>query len=159
MALLPRPWHLHDVNDVERLLVRAVARSRFADDLSREEHADLVADLFRVAWQLADSFDPARGSFSTYLYSSAQRRAIDWFRRERGRTIWKFDGGNTHTRERPQFVSIDDTYPGLVRTLAEVDGDPAASGDPDLAGLLGAGDGSRSRDLATLGLRAPRRAA
>jgi hypothetical protein len=52
--------------------------------------------------------------------------------------------GATYTRERPLLVSLDDTDPGLIRTLAAVGGDPADVGNTDLAGILDAGGGARS---------------
>jgi len=137
MALLPQPWPLHDVDDVEALLARAVSRSSFVGDLLPDERDDLLASLFAVAWQLADNFDPARGRFSTVLYVASQRRAVDWLRATRGRTRWVFGDGSVHERERPVVVSLDERRErGLDDADAGVVLDDAGDRVADLLGVL-----------------------
>src|SRR5215208_5778349 len=80
VPLLNQRWSLHDVGDVEALLIRAVSRSRYADGLRPDERDDLVTYLFEFAWKLSQKFDPERGSFAVFLYGAAQRRIIDWHR-------------------------------------------------------------------------------
>jgi DNA-directed RNA polymerase specialized sigma24 family protein len=152
VALLNQRWALHDVDDVEALLVKAVSRSRFAASLRADDHDDLITWLFEVAWKLSGSFDPNRGSFSNFLYCAAQRRAIDW-QRSRYRTKWQFAGGRTYERLRPTLVPFDARVDDALGSGA---GDPANSGDLGLAGVFDGGDRQRIRDLETLGLRSPR---
>jgi DNA-directed RNA polymerase specialized sigma24 family protein len=147
------------VDDVEALLAKAVSRSRFAASLRADERDDLLAWLFEVAWKLSETFDPNRGSFSSFLYCAAQRRAIDW-QRSHYRTRWQF-AGRTYERPRPQLLSLDDgdnrdLLGGTVRARTS---DSSAGWDSDLGGFLGERDRSRSRDHQTLGLKPPRRAA
>jgi DNA-directed RNA polymerase specialized sigma24 family protein len=157
MPLLNQRWTLHDVEDVEALLVSVVSRSPFARQLSRDDRDDLVTFLFELAWKLSDNFDASRGSFCSYLYDAARRRAIDW-QRSRYRTVWKFGGGRVYERPRVDLVSIDSGEGGVVESLAARAGDPAADRSPDLGGVLTDRGGQRARDLETLGLEADRRA-
>ena len=46
---------------------------------------DAVQDAFLAAWRTAASFDPARGSASTWLLTLVHRRAVDVVRREQRR--------------------------------------------------------------------------
>jgi hypothetical protein len=64
-------------------------------DLRPVERDDLRAELFALAWQLSERYDRERG-FSTFLYSAAQRRTVDFVRRERGRTRWKAAATSTN---------------------------------------------------------------
>lgn len=70
---------------------------------------DLLCQLFEVAYSLSLEFEPRHGGvvFSTFLYSTAQVRTIDWHR-SRFRTRWVFGDGRVRERQRPQFVSLDD---------------------------------------------------
>lgn len=159
MPLLSSAWRLFDVDDVEALLVTAVSRCRFASDLGRDERDDLVAYLFGVSWQLADQYDAKRASFSTLLFATAQLRAIDWYRKERGRTVWRFSG-YVHERPRPAFVSLDaPDGDRLGETVAALSGDSTAGGLEDDRRLFGDRDRTRAADDALLGLGPRRRAA
>jgi DNA-directed RNA polymerase specialized sigma24 family protein len=155
LALLSAPWKLHDVADVEALLVTAVARSRAARGLRPIEREDLLAELFRLAWQLSERYhgDDHR-RFSTFLYAAAQRRTVDFVRSERGRTRWK-SGDYVYERQLPELVSLDDRldddHPG-----GNVDS--SADRSQDLARLLNTRSSSRPR-LADLGDRRSARAA
>jgi DNA-directed RNA polymerase specialized sigma24 family protein len=152
-VVLQRTWELHDVRDVEALLRKEIHDSPYVAGLLPHELDDLVAFLFEVAWRAGDSYDPARGRFSTMLTTVVRRRVVDWHR-SRYRTVWKFRN-RVYVRGRPQFVPLDDR---LDDTLGARAGDPADSGDPDLERVLAAGRGARARDLETLGLRPARRA-
>jgi RNA polymerase sigma-70 factor, ECF subfamily len=46
---------------------------------------ELVQDVFTSVWQAAESFDPGRASFATWLYRITRNRAVDLDRRRRVR--------------------------------------------------------------------------
>ena len=46
---------------------------------------ELVQDAFTSVWQAAESFDPGRASFATWLYRVTRNRAVDLDRRRRAR--------------------------------------------------------------------------
>jgi DNA-directed RNA polymerase specialized sigma24 family protein len=149
MALLNARWQLLDVDDVEALLARAISRSRVVGRLRPHEREDLLAELLVVAWRLADRFDPARGKFATALYAASQRRCVNWVRRERGRTVWKFGDGTTYERTLPQLVALDERD-SMGAVDAGGSGDRAAAGAASLGGLLGERGGDPDRDIALL---------
>jgi DNA-directed RNA polymerase specialized sigma24 family protein len=163
MSMLSRPLVLHGI-DVERLMAKVIDRSgtvaRLEPRLQPHERDDLLAHLIAVAWRLSLDFKPGRGSvsLSTYVYTIASRRVVDWIRSTRGRSKWVFHD-HVHERPRPQMVSLDDDRAGLVEAVAAGSSDPAASSSPDLERMLAAGDRARARDYEILGLRPPRRAA
>jgi DNA-directed RNA polymerase specialized sigma24 family protein len=150
VPLLNQPWALHDVADVEALLVKVVRHSPFAGKLTRDDRDDLLCWLFEVAWKLSLAFDRDRGSFSGFLYSSARLQAIEWQRR-RYRTVWKFRD-RTYTRPRVDLVSLNGTGDSLAESLAAIDRDLEDGGGPACSGLLANGDSTRARDLGVLGL-------
>lgn len=156
MALLNGVWQLHDVDDVEALLRAALSACEFAAGLRPHERDDCVAYLLEVAWESAEQFRPdvGRVSFSTLLTRRARQRAVDWFRRERGRTAWKF-AGRVHERRLPQFVGFD----GLDEAHPALASNPEASGDSDWRGLLDERGRRRARDYDLLGLEPPPRVA
>ena len=92
--------------NVEVLLRKAVDRSPHVQGLRPHELDDLLAVLLEVAWRVSDTYDPGRGSFSTVLYTAAQRRIIDFLRTARGRTRWQFDD-RTYEHELPTVVGLD----------------------------------------------------
>jgi RNA polymerase sigma-70 factor (ECF subfamily) len=53
---------------------------------------DAVQDAFLSAWRTAASFDPARGTASTWLMTMVHRRAVDLVRREDRRKTEPLDG-------------------------------------------------------------------
>jgi DNA-directed RNA polymerase specialized sigma24 family protein len=128
-------------------------KSRFS--LTPAERDDLLAYLLSTAWELSRRYEPGGITFSTYAGTTLKRRAIDWLRKERGRTTWRFAGGRTYERERPVFVPLES---GLDGTVGSWTGDPAADRSPDLDRVLGTRGSARARDLETLGLPAARRA-
>jgi DNA-directed RNA polymerase specialized sigma24 family protein len=159
VPLLTQRWSLHDVGDVEALLIRAVSRSRYADGLRPDERDDLVTYLFEFAWKLSQKFDPERGSFAVFLYGAAQRRIIDWHR-SRYRTRWAFKD-RVYERKLPEFVSLDHGDDGgqLGGTVDEGSGAHAPGWDSGLGGILREADRHRAADIEILGLRSARRAA
>lgn len=64
--------------DCYSVLVYSVARHVLADDGLAE---DVLQEIFLQLWRNPDSFDPARGSLSTWLTVLARHRAIDRYRR------------------------------------------------------------------------------
>jgi RNA polymerase sigma factor (sigma-70 family) len=141
MPLLQRPWQLHDVKDVEALAWKVVAAARF--QLRPHERDDLCTFLIETIWQASTSYDATRSSsFSTFAYTLARQRAVDWHRKERGRSRWQFKG-RVHERQLPVFVSLDadgelggslggrplaattDRAPDLARALRERSRPPA----------------------------------
>jgi DNA-directed RNA polymerase specialized sigma24 family protein len=103
-------------------------------------------------------FDPSRGhiSFSTLLYGTAQRRIIDWIRKEYGRSRWQF-AGRVHVRVQPELVSLDDDR--LDASLATQPGDSPSDRFSAFGRMETDRDRSRARDLETLGIDPPGRAA
>jgi len=148
VPLLNQRWALHDVVDVEALLVTAVSRSRYADGFRPDERDDLLAYLLKYAWRLSEKHNPSRGSFAGFLYGCVGRAIVD-YHRSRYRTRWVFRG-RVVERPRPELVSLDAA--GLDEALGAGSGDPADSGDLGLAGVLRDGDRQRARDLEVLGL-------
>ncbi len=162
MALLSRPLQLHDALDIEALMWKVIDGSGPAAGLRQHERQDLCAYLIGVAWECSLTYNPKRGSssFSTFVFITAQRRIIDFVRRERGRTKWTWADGRKYERERPQLVSLDGPeHHRLGDALAAGDGDLEVGSDSDFGGLLGARDRTRAADYEELGLRPPRRAA
>ena len=154
--IVTKPLSLHDCRDAFGLC--SMVASKSAAGLSRDDREDLHAYLVVECWKLSTRFEPGRStvSFTTHATTTLRLRAVDWRRQRFGRTKWKF-AGHTVTRERPQLVPLDGGDDGddrgrLGRLVDPGNGDPADSRSPDLAGLLGARDRSRARDLATLGL-------
>lgn len=60
-------------------LVYSVAYRVLNDQMSAEE---VTQDTFMRLWHKAESYDPARGSFVTWLLTIARRLAIDAFRKQ-----------------------------------------------------------------------------
>jgi RNA polymerase sigma-70 factor (ECF subfamily) len=56
---------------------------RYLRDRSLAE--DLVQDVFTAVWRSAESFDPSRASFATWVYRITRNRATDLIRRHRAR--------------------------------------------------------------------------
>src|SRR5215218_6311319 len=54
---------------------------------------ELVQDVFLKAWRSAGTFDPSRGSFSTWLYRVTRSAAIDLYRKRANKVRQVPDGG------------------------------------------------------------------
>jgi hypothetical protein len=135
---------------------------RFLDDtveLSYHQREDLHAYLVSECWRISLEFDPDRGVyFSTFAAGILKRRRVDWLRKERGRTRWRFRGG-IYERKLPSFTSLDADGPERDRldaALGAGGGDPTPGRDPALARLLDDGGRRQARDYELLGLEAPR---
>jgi DNA-directed RNA polymerase specialized sigma24 family protein len=139
---------LHDVEDVAGLLAGIVRAGGL--NLSYHDREDLEAELLVFAWRLAEKYDPARGSFSNYLFRCARLEVVDWQRR-RFRTVWKFKT-HTYTRPRPKFVSLDTERDSIGKALGTIGGDSAAVWDEACRRLFEARDRERVQDLDRLGI-------
>lgn len=58
---------------------------RLLGDASLAE--DLVQDVFLRVWRRAETYEPSRGRFSTWLYGISRNRAFDLHRRQRARPL------------------------------------------------------------------------
>lgn len=58
---------------------------RLLGDASLAE--ELVQDVFLKVWRRAETFEPGRGNFSTWLYGISRNRAFDLHRRQRVRPV------------------------------------------------------------------------
>jgi sigma-70-like protein len=154
---LPARWTLGDVDDVEKLVRKALG----ATTLNPDEAEDAIAYLFEVVWRTWRRWDPERGSFSTIAYQACRSGFVDWKRKRYGRTRWTFGDGQIHERPLPQFVSLDNEALERDRVelaLGEGTSNDPADCSPDLDRLLRNGGCSRARDIEALGLHPPRRA-
>jgi RNA polymerase sigma-70 factor, ECF subfamily len=59
------------------------AGTRYLGDRGLAE--DLVQDVFTSVWRNAESFDPSRASFATWIYRITRNRATDLIRRRKAR--------------------------------------------------------------------------
>lgn len=134
--LLSRAMALHDVDDVEALVRRALGDQlgSMGARLEGHDHEDALAYLVGVTWEASLRYDPERcSSFSRFSYQLCRRRTIDFIRAKNGRTRWQF-ADSLYERERPSIVSLDgpdgrrldeSERPGML--------DPGGGRDPDLA--------------------------
>ena len=58
----------------------------------RSSAEELVQDVFLKVWRSSSSFDPSRGSFSTWLYKVTRSAAIDLYRKRASRVRQVSDG-------------------------------------------------------------------
>ncbi|MBA2714005.1 MAG: sigma-70 family RNA polymerase sigma factor [Rubrobacteraceae bacterium] len=61
----------------------------------RSSAEELVQDVFLKAWRSSGSFDPSRGSFSTWLYRVTRNGALDLYRK-RARAVRSVFDGDVH---------------------------------------------------------------
>src|SRR3954452_7388524 len=66
---------------------------------------ELVQEVFTRVWRHADSFDPERASFRTWLYGIARNAIIDVRRRQSVRPALA-----AHPDEQPEQAASDDSY-------------------------------------------------
>ena len=122
---------LHDL-DCEQFCRRIINRKHW--DLEPHQHDDLLAYLIAECWEASLKWPhlkptSRKGRFSDYAYTVLHTRAIDWLRRERGRTVFRY-GPRRHPI--PELVPLT-TLDGTEHRLT-VDGTPDSS--PDLHRLL-----------------------
>ncbi len=80
---------------------------------SRDLAAEIVQEVYLMAWQQAEKFDPARGTTKAWLCTMAHRRAVDLIRtsrRRRDREAYY----NAHERE---AGPADQTWEGVESAL------------------------------------------
>lgn len=75
-------WALSELYDRYSRPVYATGIRLLGDTYLAEE---LVQDAFTNAWQRAETFDPERASFATWLYRITRNRAVDLERKRRFR--------------------------------------------------------------------------
>jgi RNA polymerase sigma-70 factor, ECF subfamily len=81
---------------------------KILDDRSMAE--ELVQEVFLKVWRSSGTFDPSRGSFSTWLYRVTRSAALDLYRK-RARRIRPVPDGDPH------LVSARDTSAGPQEVL------------------------------------------
>jgi hypothetical protein len=145
---------VHEV-DVEWLCSGIIRQSGF--ELRWDEREDLLQHLVIECWRLGLAYRPGviKLGFRKYAAVALRRKAVDWQRKRLGRTRWVF---RDRIYERPPtiLVSLD---AGLGELESQGASDPADGCDLGLSGLDDDGYRQRARDLQTLGIRPPRRAA
>lgn len=98
MALLGRPWALHNVDDVERFAAQIIERRRL-HWLQPHERDDLLTYLVEAAWELSLRWQPNGYAFSQWARPTLERRTTDWLRST------FFDA--RYVSEPPELVSLD----------------------------------------------------
>jgi hypothetical protein len=131
---------LWDISDVESFCAAVVPRS-WRNQLSQDDREQLLTWLIETAWELSVVYTPGGISFSTFAGNTLRRRIHDWLRNRDGRTVWKFKD-RTHHRPRPTLVSLNNDDGGLVGSVGDFSVDGPEHRVSDLAGLLGAGNGT-----------------
>jgi DNA-directed RNA polymerase specialized sigma24 family protein len=146
---------LHNVDDASAFCCAIVSRSGL--NLSFHDREDLEEFLLAECWRLSLRYQPGGPKdFDGWAARILRVRVVDWQRSRFGRTRYRYSNPDWNRDfTPPSFVSYD----GLDESLATGPGDPADDCDPAFAGLLATEDRQRARDLRTLGLEPPRRAA
>jgi hypothetical protein len=159
-VLLSRPWTLLDIDDTEAFVGAIIRRSGFT--LSHHDEQDLVAYLLETIWQLSERYDGSQGSrFSAWAKLTLQRRTIDWYRAQFGRTVCKYAGRVYERPARPRPLSLDIVNPDhdqLGDALTTGGSDRSPDWDSLDGWLYRDRDRERAQDYATLGLEPPGRA-
>jgi DNA-directed RNA polymerase specialized sigma24 family protein len=159
VPLLSERWSLFDLDDVEGFCVRVVQSSKLRLQ-PHEDYEDLLAHCISVCWEVSLRYDASRGSFSTFAWRPTYFAAVNWLRKRKGRTVWKFSDGRIHECALPKLLSLDDTDHGqLVEAESARNGDRAAGRDESLTWLFDERDSCAARDYELLGLEPPARAA
>ncbi|MFO7698966.1 MAG: sigma-70 family RNA polymerase sigma factor [Anaerolineae bacterium] len=117
---------------------------RVGDPVAAE---DLTADIFERAWRARRRYSPGQGKFSTWLYTIARRRVIDWQRRQARRRTVVLDEQLASSLPGPEALSAEAEdrrrLRQLVQDLPEVDQEliamkfGAGMTNRDIAALLG----------------------
>jgi len=129
--------HGLDVDPFAIRVVDATLRKRnivISDAHRREE---LLAFVVAELWVASRKFDAQRyPSYEQFAAGVIQRKIIDYFRKELGRTVWKF-GSYTYERSPVEVFSLDDrSERGLGEALEGSARDFADDRSPDLMRLL-----------------------
>ena len=78
----------------------------------RSSAEELVQDVFLKVWRSSSTFDPSRGSFSTWLYRVTRSCALDLYRKRASRVRQVPDGD-------PHIAAIKDTSDGPQEVVDE----------------------------------------
>lgn len=82
----------------------------------RQEAEELLQEAYWRVWDKAETFDPSRASFRTWLFSIARRIGIDWLRRRSARP--KSALGDSEAQEqRLAALPSDASVPGDVQLM------------------------------------------
>lgn len=99
--------------------VKSYLRRLGADNASAE---DLVQDVMLTVWRRAETYDPAKASASTWIFTVARNRRIDVFRRQ---ARPEFDPNDPALQPAPEVASdtrveVKETGIRLRRAIAEL---------------------------------------
>ena len=78
----------------------------------RSSAEELVQEVFLKVWRSSGTFDPSRGSFSTWLYRVTRSAAFD-LHRKRARGVRRVSGGDVH------MASVEDESAGPQEIVDE----------------------------------------
>jgi RNA polymerase sigma-70 factor, ECF subfamily len=89
---------------------------------------ELVQEVFLKVWRSSSTFDPSRGSFSTWLYRVTRSSALDLYRKRRAHRVHQIPDGDPHiaavrdSSDGPQEV-VDESWPSwrVSRALEVLD--------------------------------------
>lgn len=68
---------------------------------------DLTADIFKRAWRARRRYNRRRAEFSTWLFTIARRRVIDWYRRQGRRRTVELDETVPSPHPGPDTLAVD----------------------------------------------------
>lgn len=80
---------------------------------------DLTADTFERAWQARHRYQPSRATFSTWLFTIAQRVVIDWQRRQARRAWFKLNRNQPGNTPSPEIHLEESEQQAQLRQLVQ----------------------------------------
>lgn len=128
--MLPTRVAIFDINDVEAFCQQVIKRSGFK--LTSDQRDELLLQLLADTCRLSDRYNPGTGTFSTLAGGVLPKRAVDWYRKEFGRTRYSFKG-TVVEHAKTVLVELDE------RTVTTPEVDPAERDDPVESGVDGVG--------------------
>lgn len=138
--LLPRPWALGDVEDVEAFCATLLDRglARFSMHLRPQDEEELVADLLAAAWAAWERYDPAREvPWAGWLAWRLNLEVVEGLRRRFGRNGHRLRA-EAATASLDEQLALGEGELGSAVTAGAGDGGPDRP--PDLRRLLARGD-------------------